>query len=96
MIYNDSFKRKIKMKVTKQARVLEALTKGEELTAKQIAARFGVKNPTATISELRLSGFAVYANKRTNKLGGTYTKYRLGTPSRAVVAAGFRALAHAV
>jgi hypothetical protein len=84
------------MKVTKQARVLEALTKGEELTAKQIAARFGVKNPTATISELRLSGFAVYANKRTNKLGGTYTKYRLGTPSRAVVAAGFRALAHAV
>ena len=96
MIHNDSFKRKIKMKVTKQARVLEALTKGEELTAKQIAARFGVKNPTATISELRLSGFAVYANKRTNKLGGTYTKYRLGTPSRAVVAAGFRALAHAV
>ena len=84
------------MKVTKQARVLEALTKGEELTAKQIAARFGVKNPTATISELRLSGFAVYANKRTNKLGGTYTKYRWGTPSRAVVAAGFRALAHAV
>jgi hypothetical protein len=84
------------MKVTKQARVLEALTKGEELTAKQITARFGVKNPTATISELRLSGFAVYANKRTNKLGGTYTKYRLGTPSRAVVAAGFRALAHAV
>ena len=84
------------MKVTKQSRVLEALTKGEELTAKQIAARFGVKNPTATISDLRLSGFAVYANKRTNKLGGTYTKYRLGPPSRAVVAAGFRALAHSV
>jgi len=43
---------------------------------------------------LRLrGGLAIYANKRTNKLGGTYTKYRLGTPSREVVAAGYKALA---
>jgi predicted ArsR family transcriptional regulator len=78
--------------MTKQSRLLEALQNGEELTAKQIAARFGIANPTATISDLRYAGFSVYANKRTNKLGGTYTKYRLGTPSRAVVAAGFRLL----
>lgn len=85
------------MKVTKQARVLEALIKGEELTAKQMSHRFGIANPTATVSDLRLrGGFAIYANERTNKLGGTYTKYRLGTPSRAVVAAGFRALAEQV
>jgi predicted ArsR family transcriptional regulator len=89
---NEIFKEN-KMNVTKQTRVLEALQSGEELTAKQISARFGIKNPTATISNIRLSGFAVYANKRTNKLGGTYTKYRLGTPSREVVAAGYKALA---
>lgn len=80
------------MNSTKQSRVLEALQSGQELTAKQITARFGVKNPTATISNIRLNGFAVYANQRTNKLGGTYTKYRLGTPSREIVAAGYRAL----
>jgi predicted ArsR family transcriptional regulator len=88
---NEIFKEN-KMNVTKQTRVLEALQSGEELTAKQISARFGIKNPTATISNIRLSGFAVYANKRTNKLGGTYTKYRLGTPSREVVAAGYKAM----
>jgi DNA-binding MarR family transcriptional regulator len=89
---NNEILKENKMIVTKQTRVLEALQSGEELTAKQISARFGIKNPTATISNIRLSGFAVYANKRTNKLGGTYTKYRLGTPSREVVAAGYKAM----
>jgi hypothetical protein len=89
---NDVFKRK-NMNVTKQDRLLEALKRGEQLTAKQIAQRFEIANPTATVSSLRFAGFPVYANKRTNSRGDTYTKYRLGTPSRAVVAAGYRALA---
>lgn len=81
------------MTVTKQQRLLEALQNGEQLTAKQIASRFGIANPTATVSDLRFAGYAVYANKRTNHRGDTYTKYRLGRPSRALVAAGYRALA---
>lgn len=81
------------MTVTKQQALLEALQNGEQLTAKQITHRFGIANPTATVSDLRFAGFAVYANKRTNRRGETFTKYRLGTPSRAVVAAGYRALA---
>lgn len=90
---NEIFKEN-KMNVTKQTALLEALKKGEELTAKQITSRFGIANPTATVSDLRIrGGFAVYANKRTNKRGETFTKYRLGTPTRAVVAAGYRAMA---
>ena len=90
---NEIFKEN-KMNVTKQTALLEALKNGEELTAKQITARFGIANPTATVSDLRIrGGFAVYANKRTNKRGDTFTKYRLGTPTRAVVAAGYRAMA---
>jgi predicted ArsR family transcriptional regulator len=81
------------MTETKQTRLLEALRKGEELTANQINYRFDIANPTATVSALRFAGYAIYANKRTNKRGDTYTKYRLGRPSRAVVAAGYRALA---
>lgn len=79
--------------MTKKARLLEALKKGEQLTAKQIAARFGIANPTATVSDLRFDGFAVYANQKKNSEGTVVTRYRLGTPSRAVVAAGYRALA---
>ena len=79
--------------VTKQERLLEALQNGEQLTAAQIRARFGIANPTATVSDLRFAGFAVYANRRTDSNGRVSTKYRLGTPSRAVVAAGYKALA---
>jgi hypothetical protein len=81
------------MNVTKQERLLEAFKNGEQLTAAQIKQRFGIANPTATVSDLRYSGFAIYANKRTNNRGETFTKYRLGTPSREIIAAGYRALA---
>ena len=84
------------MTVTKQTALLEALKKGEELTAKQITSRFGIANPTATISNLRFAGYAVYANEHTDTNGRVTTKYRLGKPSRAVIAAGYRALAQAV
>ena len=90
---NNDFLRGNKMTVTKQARLLEAFRNGEELTAKQIAARFGIANPTATVSDLRFAGFSVYANQSTDTKGRVSTKYRLGTPSRAVIAAGYRALA---
>lgn len=79
--------------MTKQTKLLEALQSGEQLTAKQITARFGIKNPTATISDIRFAGFAVYANKHTDTKGRVSTKYRLGKPSRAIVSAGYRALA---
>jgi predicted ArsR family transcriptional regulator len=82
--------------MTKSERLVEALQKGEQLTARQIAARFGISNPTATISNLRLrEGFAVYANEHKDTKGRVTTKYRLGKPSRKVVAAGYRALAQA-
>ena len=78
---------------TKTAKVIAALEDGAELTAKQISARYGVGNPRALISSLRMQGFSVYLNKRTNGFGDTYSTYRRGTPTRAVVAAGNQALA---
>lgn len=90
---NNETTKENKMNLTKQSRVLEALQSGEKLTAKQIAARFGVKNPTATISNLRMNGFAVYANQHKDTKGRVTTKYRLGTPSREVIAAGYRSIA---
>ena len=79
--------------MTKQARLTEALLNGEQLTAKQIAARFNVANPTATISDIRFSGIPVYANTRKNSKGESVTRYRVGKASRKVIAAGYRALA---
>lgn len=79
--------------MTKTERLLEVLQQGDMLTAKQITQRFGIANPTAAVSNLRLNGgFAIYANKHVDNRGRQTTKYRLGRPSRAVVAAGYRAL----
>ena len=80
--------------VTKESKVLEALQSSNKgLTAAQIEARFGVGNARSTVSALRMKGFAIYATQNTDTKGRTKTFYRLGTPSRAVVAAGYRALA---
>ena len=81
--------------MTKTEKVLTALRNDETLTAKQIESRFGVGNASATVSALRMQGFAIYANPTTNSKGEKKSFYRLGTPSRAVVAAGYRALAAA-
>ena len=78
---------------TQTAKVATALTNGAELTAKQISARYGVKNVRAVISKLRSEGFSIYLNKRVSSFDGeTYMKYMLGTPTKAVVAAGYAAL----
>ena len=82
---------------TKAAKVLASLKGGTELTAKQISARNGVKNARALISSLRMQGYPVYLNKRVSSFDGEiYSKYRLGTASRSVIAAGYRAIAQGV
>ena len=78
---------------TQTAKVATALTNGAELTAKQIASRYGVKNVRAVISKLRSEGYSIFLNKRTSSYDGeTYMKYRMGTAPRSVVAAGYAAL----
>jgi hypothetical protein len=81
---------------TIQSKVLTALQNGQELTAKQIKARFGAGNPAAVIQALRFNGFPIYLNTVTDSKGRVYNKYRLGTASRKVIAAGYKALASQV
>ena len=79
--------------MSQATRVLNALVEGRQMTAKQITAQFGAKNPAAVIQDIRFSGFPVYLNKRTNSKGVTKVFYRLVTPSKAVIAAGYKAMA---
>lgn len=77
---------------TKTGRLLSALREGQTLSEGQIRVRFGLKNPRASISDIRYAGYAVYANQHKDTKGRVTTKYELGRPSRRVVAAGYRAL----
>lgn len=58
-------------------RVYDALVlKGQDLTAKQIAARYGVDNPYNPIYELRNEGFRIRLLENTDTKGRVTRKYR--------------------
>ena len=78
---------------TKTFKLFNALYNGEKVTAAQAQKRFGIKNMSAEVSRIRQNGYAVYANTRTAGNNARVTEYVIGKPSRAVVAAGYRALA---
>jgi hypothetical protein len=65
------------------------------LTANKMQSMFGVKNPSAVINELRGEGHAIYRNTRVNSTGEKVSFYRLGTPTKRMVAAGILALRQA-
>lgn len=78
---------------TKTYKLFSALNSGETLTASQAAKRFGIKNISAEVSRIRQSGFAVYADSRKAGNGVTVTEYKIGKPSRKLIAAGYKAMA---
>lgn len=80
--------------VTKEQKVLNALQEGRTLSSAQMKSFFNVGNPQAVIQQLRFKGFPIYLNTVTDTKGRTRNVYRLGTASRAVVAAGYRAIAN--
>lgn len=79
--------------VTKESKVLSALQEGRTLSSAQMRSFFGIGNPQAVIQSLRFKGYPIYLNTVTDTKGRTRNVYRLGTASRAVIAAGYRALA---
>lgn len=70
--------------MTATDRLLSALESGQELTTRQIASRYNLtpSGVSSIIANLRASGYAVYDNNGT---------YRLGTPSKNIVAAAYQA-----
>jgi len=74
-------------KLSKKQKVLNLLSKGENVTWKTIRSKFDLESPRAMIDTLRAEGYMIYGN---NVKGQKV--YRLGTPTRAIVAAGIQSL----
>ena len=83
----------VKTKISKTARVLSFLKKGNDITESQAKARFGISNMSAVASYLRRQGYAIYCNRKTFSNGNTASVYKHGAPTRKVIAAGYNALA---
>lgn len=78
---------------TKTFKLYTALRSGEAVSAAEARKRFNIQNIRAEATRIRQSGYAVYANRRIAGNNVAVTEYVIGTPSREVVAAGYRALA---
>ena len=74
------------------SRILTYLKTGADITQAQARKRFGITNGRARMSELRQAGCALYLNAKTTGNGRTIKAYRLGTPTRLMVAVGNTAI----
>ena len=70
-------------KLSKTQRVINAFTRGETLTWKTLRNTFDLTSPQAMVDKLRSQGYMIYINKDSKG-----TSYRMGTPSKAIIAAG--------
>ena len=76
-----------KAKISKTQKVLNLLNSGAEVTWKTLRQKFDLRSPTSMIGKLRNQGVMIYTNKTSKGVS-----YRVGTPSKAIIAAGQRAL----
>tara|TARA_B100001559_G_C16435710_1_gene591939 strand:- start:534 stop:794 length:261 start_codon:yes stop_codon:yes gene_type:complete len=74
-------------RLSKKQKVLNLLSKGNNVAWSTIRSRFDLTSPRAMIDTLRSEGHAIYVNT----VGGK-TFYRLGTPSAAIITAGIEAV----
>lgn len=76
--------------MSRQAKLLKYLEAGNTLTARQIEGSFGLKNPHDAIYRLRNEGYCIYSNPAKLSDGTETTKYRIGAPTKRMVAVAAR------
>ena len=72
---------------TKTEKVRNLFNTGVSVTWKQLRNKFDLTSPAAMVGKLRNEGMMIYEN-RTSK----GVSYRVGTPSKAIIAAGINAV----
>ena len=76
-----------KAKLSKTAKVRNLFAKGSDVSWKQLRNTYDLRSPAAMVGKLRNEGMMIYENRSTSGVS-----YRVGTPSKAVIAAGQSAL----
>ena len=73
--------------LSKKQKVLNLLSKGDNVAWSTIQSKFELESPRSMIDTLRAEGYMIYGNRVNGK-----KYYRMGQPTRAIVAAGIKAL----
>ena len=74
-------------KLSKTAKVRNLFAKGNDVTWKTLRNRFDLVSPRALVDTLRSEGNMIYVNKTAKG-----TSYRMGVPTKAIIAAGIKKL----
>ena len=74
-------------KLSKTTKVRNLFSTGQDVSWKTLRTKFDLKSLAAMVGKLRNEGMMIYEN-RTSK----GVSYRVGTPSKAVIAAGINAV----
>lgn len=73
--------------MTRTAKFLNALLRGESISWTAVQKRYGFKSPRTVVDGFRKRGYCVYANKAADG-----TSYRIGTPSQSIIKAGLESV----
>ena len=73
--------------LSKTQRVLNFLSSGKSVSWKTLRTKFDLTSPRAMVDKLRAEGNMIYINRSAEG-----TSYRLGSPSKAIIAAGIQKL----
>ena len=73
--------------LSKTQRVLNFLSSGKSISWKTLRTKFDLTSPRAMVDKLRSEGNMIYINRSSEG-----TSYRLGAPSKAIIAAGIQKL----
>lgn len=74
--------------MTQKQKLFNALSKGVEMTSKQIRSRLGIASPSKVVHRLREDGIKVVTNEAVSKKGVVTHKYALAqTRKRAAMTA---------
>tara|TARA_R100000353_G_scaffold172114_1_gene137000 strand:- start:72 stop:335 length:264 start_codon:yes stop_codon:yes gene_type:complete len=74
-------------RIANSTKFLNAMLRGNSVSWTDAQKKFNLKSPRSVVNKLREDGHCVYINKTTKG-----TSYRIGNPSKALIAAGFAAL----
>ncbi len=74
-------------KMSKTEKVRNLFSKGQSVTWKTLRSKFDLTSPAAMVGKLRNEGMMIYENRTSAGVS-----YRVGTPSKAIIAAGQSAL----
>ena len=86
-IFNEGDTTMARTKLSKTEKVRNLFNRGTDVSWKTLRNKFDLQSPASMVMKLRNEGMMIYENRSSKGVS-----YRVGTPSKAIIAAGINAV----